>query len=243
VNKRRGYGQFCPLSKAAEILAERWTPLVIRELIFGSQHFAQFQRGIPLISPTMLSKRLQELESADIIERRRGPEGWAYHLTPAGKDLAPVIQQLAVWGRRWALQKLRREDLEPGYLIWAMHRRLNTEALGPAQVVIAFHLLDAPANHRHFWLVVNDGQVEICLNQPGKAVDVTLTARLRPLAEVWLGQQQPQAAVRTGSIRLEGRATLVRSFPRWCPRSMTAPVSTARRRTSSPVGGRRPPPL
>jgi DNA-binding HxlR family transcriptional regulator len=229
------YGQFCPVAKAAEILAERWTPLVLRELLAGSQQFSQLQRGIPLISPTMLSKRLQELESAGVIERQpapggRGPDLRSYQLTDAGRELAPVIHHLGVWGQRWALQKLRREDLDPAFLIWAMHRRLGKEALGPGRVVIAFDLLDAPANRRHWWLVASDGQVDICLKHPGHPVDVTVAARLHPLASVWLGHLAPQAAVQTGAVRLDGKPALVRSFARWCPQTKFLPEPSPARR-------------
>jgi DNA-binding HxlR family transcriptional regulator len=224
------YGQFCPVAKAAEILAERWTPLVLRELLNGSQQFSQLQRGIPLISPTMLSKRLQELEAAGVIERQpapQRPELRSYRLTDAGRELAPVIHHLGVWGQRWALQKLRRADLDPAFLIWAMHRRLGTDALGAARVVIAFELLDAPANRRHWWLVATDGKVDICLKHPGHPVDVTVSTRLHPMASVWLGHLAPQAAVASGAIRLEGKPTLVRTFPRWCPRTKFLPGSAA----------------
>jgi DNA-binding HxlR family transcriptional regulator len=223
---RRGYGQFCPVAKAAEILAERWTPLVVRELLNGSRHFGQLQRGIPLISPTMLSRRLQELEGAGVIERQsaRGGDHRMYRLTEAGRELAPVIDQLGVWGQRWAVQKLDRADVDPAFLIWAMHRRLNSEVLGPARVVIAFDLLDAPANRRHWWLVASQGQVDVCLKHPGHPVDVTVVARLQPLARVWLGHQTPQSAVRTGTIHLSGAAALIRTFPRWCPRTKFSQV-------------------
>jgi DNA-binding HxlR family transcriptional regulator len=220
------------VAKAAEIFAERWTPLVLRELLAGSQHFGQIQRGIPLISPTMLSKRLQELVGAGVIERRaaggrQGADRWAYQLTGAGRELAPVIDQLGVWGQRWALQKLRREDLDPAHLIWAMHRRLDTAALGPGRVVIAFDLLDAPASRRHWWLVASDGQVDVCLKHPGHAVDVTVASRMQALASVWLGHEQPRVAVSSGSIRLAGRPALIRAFQRWCPRSRLAHVARA----------------
>jgi DNA-binding HxlR family transcriptional regulator len=220
------------VAKAAEILAERWTPLVLRELLAGSQHFSELQRGIPLISPTMLSKRLSELADAGVIERRpgrggRGADAVSYRLTEAGRELAPVIDQLGLWGQRWALQKIRREDLDPASLVWAMHRRLDAKAMGPARVVIAFDLLDAPASRRHWWLVASGGQVDICLKHPGHPVDVTVAARMHALASVWMGHEAPQVAVRSGAIQLAGRPDLVRGFPRWCPRSRLAHIRPA----------------
>jgi DNA-binding HxlR family transcriptional regulator len=226
------------VAKAAEIVAERWTPLVVRELLNGSRHFGQLQRGIPLVSPTMLSQRLRELQDAGVILRRRASGGrgaWEYRLTAAGEELAPVVEQLGVWGQRWAARELRRQDLDPEYLMWAMHRRLGTDALGASRVVIAFDLLDAPVTRRHWWLVARAGDVEICLKHPGHTIDVTVSADLRTLARVWLGQLPPEAAVRSGHIRLRGSAPLIRRFRDWCPRSKLAHegARTARR----PGGG------
>jgi DNA-binding HxlR family transcriptional regulator len=232
---RRSYGQFCPVAKAAEIIAERWTPLVVRELLNGSRHFGQLQRGIPLVSPSMLSQRLRELQDAGVVQQRqrrgrRSSGGGAreYRLTSAGEALAPVLEQLGVWGQRWAATDLRREDLDPDYLIWAMHRRLGTAALGPARVVIAFDLVDAPANRRHWWLVARAGEVEICLKHPGHPVDVTVAGRLHALASVWLGKLTPDAAVRSGKLHLHGTASLVRRFDEWCPRTSFAPARAPR---------------
>jgi DNA-binding HxlR family transcriptional regulator len=228
MTSRRGYGQFCPVSKAAEILAERWTLLVVRELLSGSRHFNELQRGIPLVSPTMLSERLRQLEAAGVIERHKGPgrsnrQTPEYRLTAAGQELAPVIEQLGIWGQRWAVDEIGRKDLEPAFLMWAMHRGLRPSVLGADLVVIAFDLMDAPANQRHWWLVIRNDQVDICLKHPGHHVAVTLTSKLGPLADVWLGHLRPETAVRAGSIKLAGEPQLVRRFREWCPQSRFAP--------------------
>lgn len=216
----RGYGQLCPIAKAAEILAERWTPLIVRELLYGSRHFNELRRGIPLISPAMLSQRLRALEDAGIVERvspaRKATE---YRLLAPGRALAPLIEQLALWGQRFAVQSLRREDLDAAYLMWALHRCLRVGALGRRDAVIRFELFDAPVAKRRWWLVVRDGEVDLCLKNPGFPVDVTVTANVSTLGSLWLGHLSPQAAVRSGAVSLEGAAPLVRTFPRWCPRS------------------------
>ena len=216
----RGYGQLCPVAKAAEVLAERWTPIIVRELLNGSCRFNELRRGIPLISPGMLSQRLRALEDAGVIARHRVPgargrSAFEYRLLPAGRDLRPLIDRLGRWGQRWATA-LRREDLDPAALMWAAHRCLRVRR---ANAVIAFELIDAPASNRRWWMVVRDGQVELCLKNLGYTVDLTVSTKVRTLAEVWLGKLAAEAAVRAGAIRLEGAAALARTFAEWCPHS------------------------
>jgi DNA-binding HxlR family transcriptional regulator len=224
MSRYRGYGQACPLAKAAEVLCDRWTLLVIREVMLGSTRFSQFRRGIPMVSPTMLSQRLRELEAAGIIRRRVPAKGKSeksveYELTPAGQDLGPLVGQLTGWGHRWALARLRKEDLEPTYLMWVAHKTVRTDALGSERVVIAYELLDAAATKRYWWLVIEGKQVDLCFRHPGFEVDLTVRTRLRPFALLSLGKLSPQAAVRSGDVTFDGKAGLVRSFPSWYPRT------------------------
>jgi len=220
----RGYGQLCPVARAAELLAERWTPIIVRELLYGSRHFNELRRGIPLISPSMLSQRLRTLVDAGVIERCRiagasGRSAWEYRLLPAGRDLGPLIEQFGLWGQRWATSGMRREDLDASSLMWAAHRCLRVDALRRAHAVLAFELLDAPANKRRWWIMVRDEQVELCVRNLGYAVDLTVSTRVRALADLLLGRLSPVAATRSGAIRLEGTAALARTFADWCPRS------------------------
>jgi DNA-binding HxlR family transcriptional regulator len=224
MQKYRGYGQLCPVAKAAEVMAERWTPIIVRELLNGSCRFNELRRGIPLISPGVLSQRLRALEDAGVIARERvsgarGRSALEYRLLPAGHDLRPLIEQLGRWGQRWVSGALRREDLDPASLMWAAHRCMRVDALRRANTVIAFELFDAPAGKRRWWIVVRDGQVELCLKNLGYTVEVTVSTKVRTLAEVWLGKLGAEAAVRAGAIRLEGAPALVRTFAEWCPHS------------------------
>lgn len=226
----RGYGQFCPVAKAAEVLAERWTPLILRELLAGSRHFNQLRRGIPLISPTMLSQRLMELENAEVLIRSRssdgGPQtGWEYRLTAAGTELRPMIEQFGVWGQRWAQRQVRDEDLDPGFLMWAAHRHLPLDQLPSKHAVLLFEFTDVVRpSKRRWWLVITKGEVELCLKDPGHEVDLTVISSVRTMAEVYLGRLAPQAALRSGAIKLSGSPALEHSFARWCPRSGFAEI-------------------
>lgn len=224
---RKGYGQFCPVSKAAEVLAERWMPLVVRELLYGSSRWADFRRGIPLISPAVLSQRLRELEDAGVVERRED----RYLLTQAGRELAPVIEQLGIWGKRWTQHQIDSRDADPLFLMWAAHRHLGFASL-PARATLCFEFQRVPPARRRFWLVVQDGAADVCLKDPGGEVDVTVDADARALASVYLGLVEPSEALRSGGIRLEGKSALVRSFPSWCPRSRFAKVPRPRSRKS-----------
>lgn len=220
----RGYGQFCPVAKASEVVAQRWTPLILRELIAGSRHFNQLRRAIPLISPTMLSQRLTQLEDDGVLSRRRTPSGgrngWDYRLTQAGRELAPMIDLLGTWGQRWAQRQIRGEDLDPAFLMWAAHRRLPVREFPSRQGVVLFEFPEqVPAGRRRWWLRVVDGDVELCLRDPGHDLDLTVVTSVRTMAEVYMGARSPSAAVRAGLISLSGSTVFERSFPRWCPRS------------------------
>lgn len=175
------YGQFCPIAVACEVFAERWTPLVRRELAAGSRRFNELQRGVPLMSRTLLAQRLRELEAAGLVERVPKPNGhgFEYRLRPAGEELKPIILQLGEWGRRWVYTRVSREDLDPGLLMWDMHRRIHTDALPERRVVVQFEFLGLPRGSKgakHWWLVLERPDVELCLKDPGYAVDLLVTA-------------------------------------------------------------------
>jgi DNA-binding HxlR family transcriptional regulator len=222
----RGYGQVCPLAKAAELLCERWTLLVVRELCLGSRRYAELRRGVPMISPSVLSQRLRELEDGGVIQRirphgapKKGTGSAEYDLTPAGRDLAGVLEQMAAWGHRWAVADLRREDMEPSYLMWVAHRSIRTEEMGPGRIAVAYHLLDAPGNQRLWWIVIDDGEAELCFKHPGFAVSLTVALTLRTMSLLLLGKLCPKEAARRGLVRVDGSPELRRAFPKWYPRS------------------------
>jgi DNA-binding HxlR family transcriptional regulator len=229
----KGYGQFCPVAKAAEIVAERWTPLVLRELLCGSRRFADLHRGVPLMSRTLLASRLEQLEDAGIVQSvpRPGGRGREYQLTTAGEELRPLIDCLGEWGQRWARAQVGRGDLDPGLLMWDIHRRVDLAALPPQRVVVRFDFRGVPATvrcPRYWWLVLERRGVDLCLKDPGFLVDIVVSADLRTLIRVWMGDVRLAESVRAGLIRLEGARSLVRDFPTWLSLSSFAGVERVR---------------
>jgi DNA-binding HxlR family transcriptional regulator len=224
---KKGYGQFCPVSMAAELLAERWMPVIVRELLAGSHHFSDLRRGIPLISPATLSQRLRELVDAGVLDRARaeGRSGRVeYALTEAGEELRPIIRSFGVWGERWVRHEIRREDVDPHLLIWAMHRHLHLpKELPAARVVLQLEFPDVEIKSRRFWYIIDPhGQVDVCLKNPGHEVDLTLVTSIRTMTMIYLGLLEPGAVVRSGAIALDGSRALARTFPAWCPRGAFA---------------------
>ncbi|MGH8980581.1 MAG: winged helix-turn-helix transcriptional regulator, partial [Acidimicrobiales bacterium] len=194
-----GYGQFCPVSLAAEVFARRWTPLIIRELLVGAERFNDLRRGMPTITGSVLARRLGELEVAGIVERR----GTRYRLTAAGEELRPVVEALGVWGRRWIPTELRDQDLDPRLLVWDIHRNLRLDKI-PGRTLIEIYFHDAPAEHRAYWLLVDAEGADVCLTHPGGDTDARLTSDVRTLTDVWMGNATWASAVRGGAIRLTG---------------------------------------
>ena len=226
VARMRGYGQFCPVAKASEIVAERWTPLVLRELLCGSQRFNDLHRGVPLMSRTLLARRLRELEDAGVIQRREAGAGPEYHLTPAGEELRPIIEQLGTWGHRWARKDVA-DDLDPSVLMWDLRRRIDQSSIPAQRVVVRFDLAGVSRAHaaqRTWWLVLEPGEVDLCLKDPGFPVDVTVAADLAALTRVWMGRLAFAEAARRGDVRTEGPRALVRAFPGWLGLSLFASV-------------------
>ncbi len=222
-----GYGQFCPVAKATEVIAERWTPLVIRELLCGSHRFNDLQRGMPLISRSLLAKRLRDLEAAGVVERRRGIDGRGseYHLTPAGEELRPIIMALGTWGQRWVRDEVSRDDLDPRLLMWDMQRSIEIDALPDHRVVVRFRFTDVIGNlPRVTWLILDRDEVDVCYRDPGFEVDLVVSGRLRVLIGVWMGDRSMASAIRAGELQVEGPQALVRGFPTWLRRSAFADV-------------------
>ena len=216
--RRKGYGQFCPVAKAAEIVAERWTPLILRELMLGSHRFGELRSGVPLMSPSLLSQRLKELEAAGVVERHPASRGggFEYHLTAAGRQLRPIIELLGVWGHRHVQHEIRKDDLDPKLLMWDLRRGVDPSVLpGDRRTVVRFDLGGVPSKTSRWWLVFDRGEVDLCLKNPGHEVDLHVHAPIRCLVEAWLGKVPVQQAVRSGAIALEGPRAMVRAFPKW----------------------------
>ena len=225
----RGYGQYCPLSLALEVLGERWTMLVVSRLADGCHRFNEIHRGVPRMSASLLSQRLAQLEHAGIAERRKAAtgRGHEYHLTAAGRELEPIIMDLAVWGQRWA-RDMTTDDLDPGFLVWSMHVRLNTDTMPAGRTVMEFEFTGAPPDCRRFWLVNKDGIVEMCLKHPGYEVDLKVMSDLRRFIEAWRGFRSLRQEIANGAIRLEGPLHLQKAFPEWMALSMLAPYERCR---------------
>ena len=224
--QKKGYGQFCPVARAAEILAERWTPLVVRELLSGSVRFNDLQRGVPRMSSSLLSRRLKELEYAGIIERRRAQKGrgWEYHLTEAGKALFPIVEGMGLWAQRWSRSDLVvDENLDPDLLMWDIRRCVSAEGM-PAnrRFTVRFEFPGVPSNRRRYWIVFDHGEADLCAKDPGFEVDLYLSAKLRALVEVWLGHLSLERALRAGDIDLEGSREDLRRFRDWFALSLFA---------------------
>lgn len=210
------YGQFCPIAKALEVLGERWSLLVVRELLSGSTQFSQFQRGLPNISPTTLSKRLAELQDAGLVVRRRipGHDGHEYRLTAAGRELQPLIGTMAEWGMRWARGQMADDELDVGALMADIERRLVPAALPGGRTVLHFRFTDLE-RFGAWWVRIDDGEVEVCLHDPGDEVDVYFTSTLRTLTEVWMGDLPLAEARRTGALKIVGRDAWLHRLSAW----------------------------
>jgi DNA-binding HxlR family transcriptional regulator len=225
----KGYGQFCPVAKATEVLGEKWTPLIIRELLSDDQSFNTLRKGVPLMSPSLLSSRLKSLEAAGVIDRLKTGAGVMYSLTPAGEELRPIVEALGVWGQRWARSDLSKDDLDPSLLMWDMHRRIDTSYFPEGRTVLRFEYVDYPAKMRLWWLVISDEGVDICLKDPGYEVDLFVQTRLKTMTQIWIGDISVQKARREKLLKLSGNSKLGKSMPSWLGRSLLAGVAPARR--------------
>jgi DNA-binding HxlR family transcriptional regulator len=221
------YDQYCPVARACEVLADRWTPLIVRELLFGSRHFNELQRGLPGISRSLLVSRLRHLEDCGVIERHKGPRPnvTEYVPTEAGNDLMAVVAQLGTWGLKWAFGDPRPEELDPALLVWKMHQRIDYSELPRGRTVVQF---DFPVRKCR-------RVVSVCLHPPGFDPDLFVRADPSVLYFVWEGTRDYQEAVRRGDLVLEGPTALVRAFPRWFKWSPLVEVARACRAKAIPA--------
>jgi DNA-binding HxlR family transcriptional regulator len=230
----RSYGGFCPVAKASEIIAERWTPLIIRELLMSSHRFHELEQGLPGIPHSLLVQRLRALERAGIVERRADAKGRrvAYWLTPAGQELFDVVQALGCWGQRWVNHDIGPADTDPQLLVWDIHRRIHLDRLPERRIVVQLEFRGA--RQRTFWLVLERPEPSVCLKDPEFDVDLLVTADTVALHQVWLGRLALADAMHRGLVELSGPRDLVRAFPDWLALSVFAsvpPVAAARSRT------------
>jgi DNA-binding HxlR family transcriptional regulator len=218
------YGQFCPVAKAMEVLDERWTLLVVRELLDGSTHFNDIRRGVPKMSPALLSKRLRSLERAGVVHRTAKDGRVSYTLTDAGKELNDIVEGLGTWGVRW-VGELGKQDLDPHLLFWDMRRKVAVQNWPTARTVVAFRLSEVEPKLSHWWLVGTGGEVDVCDFDPGFEEVATVAASLRTLTRIWRGDQTWTEALRSGALELTGPADVRRAVPTWLGRSTFAGVT------------------
>ena len=224
----KGYGQFCPIAKASEVLGERWTNLVIRELGAGSETFNDLRKGLPLMSPSLLSSRLKALESRGIVDRNEDDGHVRYNLTKAGDELINIIWQLGTWGHRWVRSDLSKEDLNPSVLVWDIHRTIDTGFFKEERVVIKFEFTDYTSEFRYWWLVIKEGDVDVCMKDQGFNVDLTISSDLKTLTAVWIGDTTIMKTMREKSVVVTGSAHLKKNIAVWLGTNYYADVKPAR---------------
>jgi DNA-binding HxlR family transcriptional regulator len=218
INPDRGsYGQFCPVSMAAEIVCTRWTALVLRELLCGTTRFNDLRRGLPRMSPSLLSKRLKELEDAGVIitTPTSQPGAMHYTLTQAGEDLRGVIMSLGFWGQRWVESSMSLKNLDPSLLMWDMRRGLEPSPLPLRRCTISFIFPELNSDRRSWWLVIDGGKVDLCNSDPGFEIDLYIRSSLRMMTAVWMGLSKLNTEVEAGNIELIGNSEIARSMEHW----------------------------
>lgn len=206
----RSYGQFCSIARSAEILCERWTMLLIRDLLLGSERFNELRRGVPLMSPTLLSKRLATLQEAGIVSYKDG----RYRLTEAGRDLAPIVDAFAHWGARHIRDEIRDYELDAGFLMWAIRGMVDRDALPPRRCVVEVRLTDAPKAKRRWWLVAED-EVSLCIKDPGFEPDLWIRTDVRSLSEYFACECSLREVLESGRIRTHGDREIERNLASW----------------------------
>lgn len=221
------YGQFCTVARGAEVLCERWTPLVVRELLCGSKRFNDLHRGVPRMSTSLLAQRLQRLEEFGILRRTAAGKVWEYSLTAAGEELRPIVMALGHWGARWIGSRLRDDDLDAGLLMWDIRRFARIAEFPARPVVVNFQFRDARAGEGAWWLVVEDGVADLCRTDPGRELTLVVDATVRALTEVWAGDSTPEQALRAGEIRVDGARRDAQDLWRWLGSSAFAPTRRA----------------
>jgi DNA-binding HxlR family transcriptional regulator len=231
----RSYAQYCPIAKASEILGDRWTLLIVRELLGGATGFNELQRGLPGISRSVLADRLRSLERAEVVQRRTGPKGRTldYRLTLAGRDLEAVVQAMGEWGVTWSVTDPRPEELDPYLLIVWMARHVDREQLPPGRTVAQFDFRNPT---QRYWMVLEPAEVSVCLQRPGFDVDLKIAVDTAALYRVYLGRTGLSAVLGARELTMTGPRALQQGFGRWFAWSAFAPASRRadeRRRAAS----------
>jgi DNA-binding HxlR family transcriptional regulator len=222
------YGQFCTVARGAEVFGERWTPLVVRELLCGSTHFNDIRRGVPRMSASLLALRLRRLEEIGVVRRISNGRIVEYQLTAAGEELRPIVMALGHWGARWIGSRLKRGQLDAGFLMWDIRRFVQLDAFPrERRVVIHFRFPDAPRGERVWWLVVESGVADLCRDDPGHELTLIVESSVRALTEIWTGDRGAEEVVQSGDLRVQGPSREARDLWRWLGRSAFAETRVA----------------
>lgn len=241
----KGYGQFCPIAVASEIVAERWTPLILREVILNeSRRFEEIRNGLPLISRTLLVQRLRTLTDAGLIQSRRraNGRGHEYYPTPAAEEFREVLIRLGTWGQRWGNGQFDLENLDLGLLMWNLKRRVDPQRLPDRRVVVRFDFHSFPARCRPLrssWLILDRRGSDVCIKDPMFDVDLRIRADASALARVWMGALTFDDAIRSRELEFDGPRDLARDFPSWFLLSRFAQVERPRATGTKSRGGGR----
>ena len=221
------YGQFCTVARGAEALCERWTPLVVRELLCGSKRFNELHRGVPRMSTNLLAQRLRHLEEIGVVRRTATGKVWEYSLTEAGEELRPIIMALGHWGARWIGSRLRDDELDAGLLMWDVRRFVRIETFPSRPVVIQFKFHDARPGEQEWWLVVEQGVADLCRDDPGRELTLVVDSSVRALTEVWTGDRTPREVLQSRELRVDGAVKDAESLWRWLGTSAFAGTRSA----------------
>jgi DNA-binding HxlR family transcriptional regulator len=221
------FGQFCPIAKSAEIVGEKWTILIIRELLMGSTRFSELQRGLSLISPALLTKRLQMLADYELIVKKKivGQKGYEYFPTNAAKELLPIFIDLGNWGMRWTREYLTSNDFDPDFLMLYLKRSIQTENLPGNETIVKFSFTDIQ-QQPNWWIIVNGAFVDLCTLDPGREVDVYFNCTVKCLSDIWMGESSYQREINNGNLKLVGRSELTRNISGWLSNCMFAKKDT-----------------
>lgn len=230
------YGQFCPVAKAMEILDERWTMLVVRELLSGSTHFNELRRGLPRMSPTLLSRRLQSLERHGVVKRTPTSGRVIYELTESGKELSTVIDALGAWGTRW-VPELGDDELDPHLLMWDVHRMVPIDSWPRSRTVVSFTFDDISSRDGRWWLVVDGGAVDVCDFDPGFDVTASVSTSLRTFVKIWRGDLSWDQALGSARVTIAAPAGISQAVPGWLGKGMWAEVERPARITEHAQAG------
>lgn len=222
------YGQFCPIAKALELIGERWNLLIVRELLMGSTRFNELQRGLSLISPSILTKRLNDLADATVLVKKKipGQKGYEYQLTDMGRSLLPVLDSIGEWGMRWAREYVDETDLDLDLLMLYLERSIVREKLPGGETIIRFQFTNLQ-KHRDWWLIVKQDHTDVCLKDPGKEVNVYFSVDLKTMIDLWMGDCSYKHALADGRLKLVGDNALTRSVSSWLALSYFAQKRTA----------------